>query len=121
MIIGVVPVPAPRMTKRDRWAQRPAVVRYFKYKDSLRAAWGGREVPERLRLIFVMPMPKSWSNKRRLLMDGKPHQQKPDIDNLQKAVQDSLCLEDSFIYDVHATKFWGESGSVSIEKLKGDD
>ena len=121
MIIGVTPVPAPRMTKRDRWARRPAVLRYFQYRDELQAAWGEREVPARLRLIFIMPMPKSWSNKKRLLMRGEPHQQKPDIDNLQKSVQDSLCTEDSFIYDVHATKFWGESGSLTIETLKGED
>lgn len=121
MNISVTPVPAPRMTKRDRWARRPAVIRYFKYRDDIRAAWGGREVPAELRLVFVMPMPKSWSNKKRLLMDGKPHQQKPDVDNMIKAVLDALCEEDRFIYDVHATKIWGENGTLSVETLKGED
>ena len=106
------------MTKRDRWARRPAVVRYFQYRDNIRAAWGGREVPAELRLVFVMPMPKSWSNKKRLLMNGTPHQQKPDIDNMIKAVLDALCEEDRFIYDVHATKFWGENGILSIETYR---
>lgn len=121
MIIGVTPVPAPRMTKRDRWARRPAVVRYFQYRDDIRAAWGEREVPARLRLVFIMPMPKSWSNKKRQLMNGKPHQQRPDIDNNVKAVLDALCEEDRFVYDVHATKLWGVSGSLSIETLNGED
>jgi len=54
-------------------------------------------------------------------MEGKPHQQKPDIDNLQKAVQDSLCDDDSYIYDVCATKVWGIDGSVTIETLTGEE
>ncbi|MCR4339433.1 MAG: RusA family crossover junction endodeoxyribonuclease, partial [Gemmatimonadaceae bacterium] len=35
---------------------------------------------------FRLPMPPSWSNKKRLAMIGQPHAQKPDIDNLLKAV-----------------------------------
>lgn len=72
-------------------------------------------------MVFVMPMPKSWSKKKRLLMNGKPHQQKPDLDNMIKAVQDALCDEDKFVYDVHATKIWGENGTLSVETLKGED
>lgn len=64
-----------------------------------------------------MPMPKSWSEKKRLELDGKPHQQKPDIDNLQKSIQDALAIEDSYIWDAHCTKYWGRDGSITIEEL----
>lgn len=118
MKILVTPVPAPRMTKADAWKKRPAVLRYFAYKDVLREAWGDVDLPERLRLQFVMPMPKSWSGKKRLLMNGEPHQQRPDVDNLQKAVQDSLAIEDSYIWDAHSTKRWGDVGSVTIGDIE---
>ena len=35
-----------------------------------------------LDVSFIMPMPKSWSKKKRAAMDGKPHTARPDIDNL---------------------------------------
>lgn len=59
-------------------------------------------------------MPKSWSNKKRNEMLGKPHQQKPDIDNLIKAVLDCLCKDDSYIWNVTALKQWDINGSITI-------
>lgn len=80
------------------------MLRYFQYRDTLRAAWGEVDLPAQLELQFIMPMPKSWSAKKRLLMDNMPHQQRPDADNMIKSVQDSLAIDDSYIYEVHATK-----------------
>lgn len=117
MIIPETPIPAIRMTKADRWKKRPSVLRYFAYKDALRLHYGSQELPERIRLVFTLPMPKSWSEKRRIAMDGKPHQQRPDTDNLTKAVKDSLAKEDSYIWDEHATKYWGRVGSIEITEL----
>lgn len=117
MIIPVTPQPAVRMSSSDRWAKRPVVLRYFAYKDTLRLHWGSQELPERLRLVFVLPMPKSWSEKRREAMDGQPHQQRPDTDNLTKAVKDSLAIDDSYVWDEHSTKYWGRTGSVMIESM----
>lgn len=118
MRIDVTPVPAPRMTKSDAWRKRPAVLRYFRYKDDLREAWGEIDLPSQLHLEFIMPMPASWSAKKKLAMNGAPHQQRPDIDNLQKAVQDSLAAEDSYIYSIRATKHWGNEGSVTIRDIQ---
>jgi Holliday junction resolvase RusA-like endonuclease len=39
---------------------------------------------------FDIPMPKSWSKKKRALMAGTPHTSKPDLDNLLKTVKDAL-------------------------------
>jgi Holliday junction resolvase RusA-like endonuclease len=47
-------------------------------------------------------------------MLGQPHQQRPDIDNLAKGVMDALASEDSYIYELHATKVWGEEGKIEI-------
>jgi Holliday junction resolvase RusA-like endonuclease len=51
-------------------------------------------------------MPESWSRKKRALYDGQPHQQKPDLDNLVKAVLDAIYGDDSGIWDTHSQKRW---------------
>ena len=91
MRIEINPVSKPRMTQRDKWAKRPCVVRYYGFKDELRRAWGGKEVPDQINLIFYLQMPSGWSKKRRNQMLNKPHQQKPDIDNLLDFGQNSSC------------------------------
>lgn len=114
MIIAIEPVPKPRMVKSDRWRGRPAVTRYWAFCDELRLKWGRRDVPDRMVLKFSITMPKSWSAKKRLEMGGKPHQQRPDIDNLLKSFLDALCEDDSYIYDVRVEKYWAEQGSIEV-------
>lgn len=111
--IDVTPVGKPRMTQRDKWAKRPAVVRYYAYCDELRQKYKG-ELPERLQLVFLMPMPASWSTKKKAQMLGEPHQQKPDIDNLCKAVMDALAKDDSYIHTIHANKLWADKGQLLV-------
>ncbi|MGB0662800.1 MAG: RusA family crossover junction endodeoxyribonuclease [Pontibacterium sp.] len=113
---NVVPVPKPRQTQRDRWAQRPCVVRYREFKDQVREA--GLTVPNSgCRMVFVLPMPKSWTKKKRDAMRGKPHQQKPDTDNMIKAVLDAVHVEDSQIYHVEGLKFWGDEGAIILQPV----
>lgn len=97
------------MTQSDRWKERPPVVRYRHYCDDVRLY--EIRVPEAgAHITFVLPMPKSWSKKKRAEMDGQPHQQKPDIDNLTKALLDALFEDDAHIWDVRTSKRWGEIG-----------
>lgn len=117
MKILIDPVPKPRMTKSDRWKQRPAVLRYWEYCDNLREAVGDWEVPPRLSLVFHVPMPKSWSKKKKAEMDGKPHQQTPDIDNYEKAFLDALCENDAYVYDLRGQKYWSTSGFIEVETV----
>lgn len=49
-------------------------------------------------------------------MAGKPHQQKPDKDNLEKALLDAIFGEDSHIWDGRVTKIWGETGKMIIRE-----
>jgi hypothetical protein len=42
------------------------------------------------------------------------HQQKPDVDNMIKALMDALYAEDAHIWDLRVTKLWGESGQILI-------
>lgn len=109
---GVVPG-KPRQTQRDKWAKRPAVVRYRDFCDSLRAACGLvgklRQAPRELNLYAFLPMPQSWSKKKKAAHSGEAHRTKPDIDNIQKSVMDALFADDSGIHLAVVGKYWEDS------------
>ncbi len=121
MILFMVPVMGkPRMTRADAWKKRPVVLRYWEYKDMLR-----RQAKEQsytpgyqLDIDFYIPCPKSWSKKKVAQHAGKPHQQKPDIDNLLKAFMDCLLDEDKKVHTVRARKIWmiGGEGCIIINR-----
>lgn len=118
-VFNITPIGKPRMTQSDKWKvdpnhtdpkkrQRKCVSIYWKYKDELmlEASKQNFTVPEYDgHIIFYLPMPHSWSEKKKALMNGTPHQQKPDSDNLAKSVFDSLLKEDCKIWDVRITKY----------------
>lgn len=115
MIYDITPVPKPRMTQRDKWAKRKPVVTYRAFKDEIRL----RKVslPEYgYHVTFVIPMPKSWSKKKKTEMNGKPHQQRPDKDNLEKALLDAVFDEDSRVWDGRVTKVWGRKGLIIVDE-----
>lgn len=102
------------MTKSDKWKKRDCVQRYWQFKDECRVS--DVQLPAcGARITFHMPMPKSWSRKKKANMHGKPHQQKPDLDNLLKAVGDALFDDDSCIWDISAKKVWSDIGKIEIE------
>jgi len=113
----ITPVPKPRMTQRDRWAKRPAVMRYWAFCEEVRAR--GVQVPvSGASITFVRPMPKSWSAKRQREMDGAPHQVRPDMSNLLKALEDAVYGEDSVIWQYAGlTKLWGYEGAIIVETV----
>lgn len=110
----ITPVPKPRMTRSDKWKKRPCVMKYWAFKDEVRRygielQHGGSHV------TFVLPMPKSWSKKKKAEMDGKPHQSKPDLDNLKKSLLDAIFDEDKWVWDMRVTKVWGYSGEIWVK------
>jgi len=112
-IYNITPIPKPRMTQRDKWAKRPIVLRYFAYRDEVRLK--GVELPEcNYHVIFVLPMPKSWSKKKKLIHKGQAHQQTPDKDNLEKALLDAVYKDDSKVWDGRVTKVWGDKGAIIV-------
>lgn len=116
MYITVTPVAKPRMTRSDKWNQRPAVMKYRAFKDSIRENlsiyFEGKQV--RHWIVFVVEMPQSWSKKHRAEMDGTPHQQKPDVDNFIKAFLDAVTDDDSHVFEVHALKIWGVKPGIYL-------
>ena len=120
-VLNVIPMGKPRMTQADRWKKRPSVLRYRSFKDEVRTSAGGDIEDIRKLLLdgakvrFDIPMPQSWSRKKREEHRGMPHLQKPDLDNLQKALFDSLMKEDSGIWHIRTKKVWTDGpGGISI-------
>jgi hypothetical protein len=104
------------LAKNILWKKRPCVQKYYEYKDLVRLH--KVRVPEAgHHIIFVLSMPKGWSKKKREAMNGKPHQNKLDLDNLLKALYDSVYEEDKHIWDTRVTKIWGKNGKIIIKKM----
>ena len=117
LIIPVSPLAKPRMTQADRWKKRLVVLQYWAYRDEIfygALAQGYRPSFE-LMMEFEMPMPKSWPESKKKKMVGEPHQQTPDIDNLEKAILDSLFEDDKKVHKVMATKIWSYKGKLVIK------
>lgn len=114
MIIDITPCPKPRMTRSDKWKKRPIVMKYRAFADELRLKVGDYKPGGVVFITCIIPMPKSWSKKKKEIMDGIPHQQKPDIDNYLKAFLDALCDDDSHVWDLRGLKFWGKTGKIVI-------
>lgn len=116
----VDPMGKPRMTQSDKWKKRKVTDRYWELKAQMRQIAEGYNftLPEsNYHMIFHIPMPDSWPKKKKLEMDGQPHKQKPDKDNLEKGVLDALCKEDSYVWDGRVSKYWAFKGKIVIKNL----
>ena len=110
------PCPKPRMTRSDKWKQRPCVMQYRAFKDRVRELW--IKLNESWdHITFVLKMPKM-SKKKTLEMDWTPHRKRPDKDNLEKALLDSLFEEDSHIWDSRVSKIWWKEWKIIIERIE---
>jgi len=103
----------PTMTKRDQWKTRPCVVRYRMYCDRLRA-YAPKELwhvdVHTLEITAHIGMPPSWAKKKKVELVGKMHREKPDWDNIGKAVGDALFEQDKTIASGQVKKFWCAEG-----------
>lgn len=113
MIYPIKPCPAPRQVQSDRWNPRPMVLRYRAFRDEVRLR--GVKFENGDSIIFRIPMPPSWSKKKKIAMNGKPHTQTPDLDNIYKSLADSIFKEDSHIWHLGPMKkIWAYDGSIEI-------
>lgn len=112
----ILPVPAPRMTQSDKWKKRPCVLRYFAFRDEVRLK--GVQVPNESLVVFQLPMPESWSKKKKEAMCGKYHMQKSDVDNLLKGLLDAVYDDDAHISNLHLIKIWSDTAGIYVESLR---
>jgi Holliday junction resolvase RusA-like endonuclease len=127
MILEVAPFAKPRMTQRDRWAKRQIVKDYFAFRDTVKQEIkrllalqnnNDKKSWEELDICFFIPMPKSWSKKKRSVMAGTPHKQRPDLDNYIKGLLDALLEEDCKVWRLSARKIWVDTkGCITINRV----
>jgi Holliday junction resolvase RusA-like endonuclease len=97
------------------------------WKETVRAAFvffHRRPVtnPVRLRVAFFLPRPKAMKGGAAV-----PHTKKPDVDNLLKAVMDSMTAagvwkDDALVYATEASKWYstGKTGAhIIVESYQG--
>ena len=79
--------------------------------------------PVRLKIAAVFQPPKSWSKKKAAEHLNRSHTQKPDLDNIAKAIKDGLnriaFADDSQVAACDLVKVWGPSEHtiVTVERL----
>lgn len=123
--VPVVPLGKPRMTRADVWKGRECVQSYWRFKDELRLRLGRSTVPlphqiKGVSWFAYFPLPESYSKKKCAELSGQPfplHQVKPDRDNIDKAILDSLFGNDSAVAIGLTGKFWDDGEGTRIEIL----
>lgn len=126
-LFDIIPMGAPRMSSSDRWKtnpnhldpdkrQREIVTKYFRYKDNLilQANQMNFKLGKFLDAVFILPMPDSWSEKKKIKYNATLCEVKPDTDNIIKGICDTFRKNDSDISKKHAEKRWGYVGSIII-------
>lgn len=125
--IPIVPIGKPRMTRQtSRMMAQKSPPRNEKYLATWVRMKRWKAYVDELRLrspalrefgshiVFVLPMPKSWSKAKKAAHRGQPHLAKPDKDNLEKGLLDALMTEDSGVWDGRVTKIWHDRGAILI-------
>jgi len=126
-LFDIIPMGAVRMTQSDKWKtnpnhpdpkkrQRKAVSEYFAFKTLLtvQAKQMNFELGQVFDALFLIPMPDSWSAKKKERMNGMPCEVKPDIDNCIKGFFDALRKNDSDIWYQKTEKRWAYKGSIIV-------
>lgn len=119
--------PRPRFAKKGKYVQTYMPTHYTEHKEHV-ARLVTSMLPDDfeitrngidMRIVFIMPIPKSFSKKKRAEVIDKGHIMKPDLDNLIKTYKDALegiiYNNDSQICCVEAIKMYGEVPKVVIE------
>ncbi len=120
----MVPMGAVRMTGRGKYI-RPNAQRYLTYKKLIQmhvlSQVKRRELltgPLAVTVCFTMPIPQSWSKKKKLAVVGEWHCKKPDIDNLVKGLFDSMnglvWTDDNQVAVVKSFKIYGEDPKIEV-------
>ena len=114
-VLAVTPRAAPRQSRRDKWKPSKEVLRYRAFRDEI--GYKLTELPaDFFHAVFLLPMPPSWSEKKKSEKAGWPHLQKPDKDNLEKALVDAVYRgrDDSHVWNGASTKLWAYQGAILI-------
>ena len=117
----------PRFSRRSGRTYTPGQTVSFEatVRDyALEAGANAVEGPVRISIIAVFEPPASWSGKKKTAALDSPHIQRPDLDNIQKAILDGLnrvaFVDDGQVAEISCRKFWGTKPrtEVVVEPLR---
>lgn len=122
-LLGVPPIGKgrPRVTRNGTYTPKDTVA----YENRLKAA-GYMALPKDFKLLTgplsvhikaVMPLPASWSQKKKAEHNGMPHVSKPDLDNIEKmldALNGVVWKDDSQIFSKQSSKIYGEKVGLTV-------
>ena len=107
-----LPLGKPRMTQRDKWKKRPCVVAYRAWADIARLSCPKLPPPEMItRLDWTAVFAVNPGTEGQI---GTQHREKPDRDNIDKAILDALFEDDSSIAYGTIRKEWGEQDGIVV-------
>ncbi|MBL5767998.1 RusA family crossover junction endodeoxyribonuclease [Heyndrickxia sporothermodurans] len=129
LFIPIVPMGAVRTTQKQKFVDERAK-RYFTYKQHI-ALLAKQHIkmpsanPILADITFYMPIPNSWSQKKKERYNGAIHKSKPDIDNLIKGLFDSLnkiaWKDDNQVYEVHSKKIYSFNPGIGVEIWESEE
>ena len=74
--------------------------------------------PISIKIDIEFTPPKSVSRKKHLMLMGKPHICRPDVDNIEKAILDALngiaYKDDNQVFELYAKKRYGEEDRIVV-------
>lgn len=80
--------------------------------------------PVSVEITAIFEPAASWSQKRRAAQIGQPHTQRPDLDNIQKAILDGLnriaFADDGQVSQITTRKLWGEQAKTIVTIYGGE-
>lgn len=108
--VPIVPMGAVRS---NRHTHNERVEKYHTYLKQVRfffKEFGELEVPDEIQIkaLFPTEVKERWTF---------PHRQKPDVDNLEKGIFDSLFKNDAAIWSSQIQKFWCEPGQEGMNVI----
>ena len=120
--LSVSPIPQKSVRFYGKRAYDPSKEYKEGLKRQLRKQCSGKLIDGAIaiKIVFKMPIPKCTTKERikKMLMGEVFHVKRPDVDNLTKAVFDSLngvvICDDSQIYSLYAKKIYSTCPGISI-------
>jgi len=115
-VFDIIPVAKPRMTRKDKFVKRDRTTQYWEFVDKFKAQaeFLDYKMANVLEAVFFVPMPESWSKKKKEKFNGMPCKHIPDTDNYTKAIKDALNVQDKEIWWDNCRKHWAFLGSIII-------
>lgn len=121
IIVPGAPIPCARPRKSGHFMYDPQM--QAKENFAFKTQEFKESVSMALESVFLvirydMPIPRSFSNRRRLNMIGRPHTGRPDLSNLIKFTEDALngvlWKDDAIIHGIMARKVYNEEPKTII-------